>query len=86
MTGTLKNGFQFELPDTLKDDMEFVDMLAELDDSPFVISKILDRMLGKKQKKKLYEYVRGDDGIVKSSEIMAIVTEMLESSSDIKNL
>ena len=59
MKGTLKNGFEFDIPDNRLDNMELVDALSEIEDNnPLAITKVANLMLGKDQKKKLYDYLR----------------------------
>lgn len=63
--GVTTGGFQFSIDDAVKNDMEMVDMLAELDEgNGLALSKVCLKLLGKEQRKKLYAYLRNTDGIV----------------------
>ena len=64
MKGTLKNGFKFEVDDSIMDDMEFIELYRKAQDDPMYYIDVLTRMLGEDQKKALYESVRGKDGVV----------------------
>ena len=60
----LENGFKCTIEDSVLDDMEFVDLLAELEDNPLKIGKVAEMLFGKEQKKKLYDHLRTKDGRV----------------------
>lgn len=55
LKGTLKSGFNYEIPDEVLDDMELFDALADAQKNPLSIGVVLDKLLGEKQKKELYE-------------------------------
>lgn len=86
MKGTLKNGFQFDIPDENMNNMELVDALSEIeDDNPLAISKVANLMLGKKQKKALYEYIRTDKGNVPIDKATNCLMEIMTYKSEGKN-
>ena len=47
-TITTKNGFVIDIDEEVFDDMEVVDLLAEVEENPLVTSKLLTKTLGKK--------------------------------------
>lgn len=83
--GTLKNGFKFSIDETRLDDMQFIDMLAELDDgNTLVLPKLMTFILGKEQKNALYEHVKTEDGRVPIAEVTEAFTEIMKSGNSLK--
>lgn len=86
MTGTTSKGFQFTINENTLDNMELVDALAELEDGNFlVVSKVLTLLIGKEQKKALYDLLRREDGTVPVKDVSDAITEILQSSEELKN-
>ncbi|MBE6120078.1 MAG: hypothetical protein E7189_06540 [Erysipelotrichaceae bacterium] len=86
MKGTLKNGFEFDIPDNRLDNMELVDALSEVEDNnPLAITKVANLMLGKEQKKKLYDYLRTGKGNVPIQEATQSLIEIMSFKKEGKN-
>ena len=91
--GVLSNGFHYEFDETRADDMEFLDTLAVVmaDDSShqdrlIAASKLGDMLLGKAQKKALYDHIKAEhDGRVPVAVFQALLGELMSGSSDLKN-
>lgn len=89
--GKTKSGFAFNIKAEHLNDMELVDLLASPDvDSPITISKIALRVLGEKQKGKLYEHCRNKKtNIVEADRVIAEINEIFEilgqDDDEIKN-
>jgi hypothetical protein len=83
--GTTSTGFDYEFDETLFEDMEFIELLAEADGNGMLFPKFLDKMLGKEQKKKLYDHVRGDNSRVSIIDVKKEVIEMMEVTEETKN-
>lgn len=64
MKGKTKSGFEYELAADHLDDMEIIELFGELEDNGLLLPKILNKLLGKKQKEALYDHVRTKDGKV----------------------
>lgn len=64
--GKTKTGFTYQLDDDAMNNMELVDAMAELDDGghPFALSRVCLLLLGKEQRKRLYDHIRTEDGRV----------------------
>lgn len=74
--GKTKSGFTYSVNDKMGDDMELLEALAKLDQGDVtVVPMVLDRILGEKQKRKLYDHVREEDGRVP---ITRISTELAD--------
>lgn len=55
----LDNGLKIQIDENAMDDMELLDLLAQLDDgNGYAIPRVVEHLLGKEQKKALYDSVR----------------------------
>lgn len=93
-TGTTSNGFRFEFDEARADDMRFVDLIVEATDEEAeefkklsATSKMIEMLLGKEQKKALYEHIGKDyDGRVPFAELEKALTEIMQGGGDaVKN-
>lgn len=81
--GTLKNGFDFEVDETLLDDMELIDALAEAQgENPTMISVVVKKLLGTEQRKALYDHLRRDNGTVPIEDVSDAIMEVIEALGD----
>lgn len=86
ISGVTKNGFAFEITDERVDNMELIDALADIDDGNLLaVSKVLTLLLGPEQKKKMYDFVRTEDGIVSAQTVSEMIVEILAAKKDTKN-
>lgn len=84
----LDNGFECVIDDDLFDDMELVDDLAAAEgENPLKVRDVLNRILGEKQKKELYEIIRDKEtGRVRVEEVSNAIGEiMMKLGEDGKN-
>lgn len=82
--GTLDSGFEFEIDETRLDDMRFLEDLAAMDENPLLMPRVIERMLGKEQKERLYTHLE-KDGKVSIADFSAAISEIFEKSSKLKN-
>lgn len=86
ISGVTKNGFAFEIADERADNMELIDALADIDDGNLLaVSKVLTLLLGPEQKKKMYDFVRTEDGIVSAQTVSEMIVEILATKKETKN-
>lgn len=85
--GKTKSGFEFEIDETIADDMEFMEGLADAMDDAIKFPKVIAQLLGDEQKARLYNHVKGDGKRVsvqktveEFTEIMTIAGEELKNS------
>lgn len=75
------SGFEIDLDEECVQDMEFVDLLAGMDDgsinAAFGMSRICTILLGKTGKKALYDHLRNEKGRVPAEKVDVEVTEIL---------
>ena len=82
-TGTLSNGFEYEIDEAIFDDMRFLDALAEADEGdPLAASRVGSMLLGKEQKKALYKQLQNSDGRVPIGATLDCVKEIMEQLGD----
>lgn len=90
--GTTSTGFEYEFDETRLDDMRFVDILAVVTDQDAPkfervsgVSKLINMLLGEKQKAALYEHIGKDhEGRVPREELEKALGEIM-TSSELKN-
>ena len=84
--GKTESGFEFEINKDKLDDMEFIDLLADLKDGDTLkFSRIADFMLGKEQKAKLYEHLRKVHGQARIGLFADEMRQILTCNGEVKN-
>ena len=95
-TGTTSSGFAFEYDSDRLDDMRLVDIMAVVTDPEEAVadrlsgaSKMLGMLLGKEQKKALYEHIgKKYDGRVPGADLERALFEIMQAGAngdDVKN-
>ena len=80
MKGKLKNGFSFDVDENALDNMELIDAMAEAqEENPAMFSKAVLLLLGKDQRKKLYDHIRADNGRVSVEAVTHSFVEIFEA-------
>ena len=83
ITGKTERGFEFEIEDDALDDMELLDALVDIDNGRTdQVSTVCVRLLGKAQRAKLYDHLRGENGRVKATDVSAAILEILAACVD----
>lgn len=88
--GKTASGFAFLIDEEARDDMELLDVIVKLDaGEKQYMSEVVERLLGTKQRDKLYDHCRGKSGRVLASKVLAEVSSIFEyiqnNDSDLKN-
>ena len=84
--GVTESGFEFEIDEEEINDIEFVELVAAAEKDLAQFPAVLDRLLGKEQKKRLYDHLRNENGHVPWTKVEAEVHEMEElAGKDVKN-
>lgn len=82
-TGKLSNGFEYSIDEERLDDMRFLDALAEADEgNPLAASRVCVMLLGKEQRKKLYDMLAPKGGRVPVGDAFACIKEIMEAFGD----
>lgn len=85
MKGKTSTGFEFDIEGERLDDMELVDIMAEIDENPLLMPKLCKMLLGEEQKKRLYDHLRSEDGRVPIEATTNAIQEIFNSPGDLKN-
>ena len=85
MKGKTSTGFEFDIEDERLDDMELVDIMAEIDENPLLMPNLCKMLLGEEQKKRLYDHLRSEDGRVPIEATTNAIQEIFNSPGDLKN-
>ena len=85
MKGKTSTGFEFDIEDERLDDMELVDIMAEIDENPLLMPKLCRMLLGDGQKKRLYDHLRNEEGRVPIEAVTNAIQEIFNSPGDLKN-
>ena len=79
----LKNGFTCEIDETILEDMELVEALADAEGAnPLRIVDVVRTVLGEEQKKALYDHVRTENGRVPVDVITDCIMEIFENMGE----
>lgn len=87
MKGTTASGFAFEVADTVLDNMELLDALADASENdPLAVSRVVRMVLGDAQRKQLYDHLRAEDGRVPVASVNQELVDIINAfGSDGKN-
>ena len=80
--GKTSSGFEFEISKDIVNDYELVENLAELEENPLLLGKIVNQVLGKEQAKNLKEHVRNEKGIVPTDKMTKEIIEIFQNSGE----
>lgn len=83
--GKTTSGFDFQLEEHVLDNMELLDAIVEADENPALIPKIVNMVLGKEGKKRLYDHLRTEMGNVPIMAVAAEVAEIFNCNQQGKN-
>lgn len=82
--GKTKSGFEFTISERALDNYELLETVAEAQENPLIVPKILGMLLSD-DKKRLIEHVREDDGIVPAEKMMEELADIFDAAPDSKN-
>lgn len=80
--GKTSSGFEYQLGDNTMNNMELVDAMAELGEDPFAISRVCLLLLGKEQRKRLYDHIRAEDGTVPAQAMGEEIAEIIRGAGE----
>lgn len=84
--GKLKSGFEYEVAEEVRDNMELLDAIVEAEENPLAVSKVVKLLLGEDQRRKLYDHLRTEKGNVPILAVSNAVAEIFQGSSQaVKN-
>ena len=81
--GKTETGFAFSVDPSLLHNVEFLEGFAEVQNGDGLgVFRLIDQMLGKEQKEKLYEFYQDEKGRVPVDSIRDAIGEMFASIGD----
>jgi len=84
--GKLESGFEYEVAEEVRDNMELLDAIVEAEENPLAVSKVVKLLLGENQRRKLYDHLRTDKGNVPILAVSNAVAEIFRGSGQaVKN-
>ena len=88
VSGTTSSGFAVKVDPEVIQDMEFIELAAEAQNNGLLLPKLIEMVLGEKQKAALYDHVRNKKGRVLVSAVSDEFEEILQiirEDKDTKN-
>lgn len=82
--GKTKTGFEYEIPLEQMDNYELLEVIAETDENPALLPKMMKMFLGDSQMKKLKEHVRNENGVVEATKMEAEIVDIFSGVQDLK--
>lgn len=80
--GKTASGFEFEIAKDALDNMELVDAIADVDDNPLAVSRVVRLLLGKEDRKRLYDHIRTEHGNVPIEATSTELTQIFEACGE----
>lgn len=85
LKGTTQSGFKFTVVEENLDDMELIELIAGVDENALLLPKLLNKVLGEKQKKRLYNHCRNTKGVVPTEAVSNELTSIFDRVKALKN-
>ena len=83
--GKTDSGFEYNVSKDVANDYELVEILGDLEENPLLLTKLVNKVLGKEQANKLKEHIRNEEGIVSTDVMMKEVMAIFNGEKEIKN-
>lgn len=82
--GKTSTGFEFELAENVMDNMELVELMADITETgnPVALGAAMKMMLGAEQYKALCNHLRTEDGRVPVSAVSVAFTEVIKATQE----
>ena len=77
--GRTRTGFEFSVDEDIIRDMEFVELAAEAQDNGLLLPRLIEMVVGKEQKKAMYDHVRNENGRVLMEKVNAEFEDVIEA-------
>lgn len=80
--GKTSSDFEYEISKDVVNDYELLENLAELEDNPLILAKVLKQILGNEQTARLKDHVRNEKGIVPTDKMSQEIIEIFQNSGE----
>jgi len=85
LKGKTAAGFEYQVDPDALNDMELMEKLAEVEENPLKLPKVIRAVLGNAQKDAFYNHYRAENGKVPVDVISAAFVEILSANNQGKN-
>ena len=82
--GKTDSGFEYKVSKDVANDYELVEILGDLEENPLLLTKVVNKVLGKEQAYDLKEHIRNEEGIVSTDVMMKEVMDIFNGEKEIK--
>lgn len=83
--GVTKSGFAYSIDKNRLQNYELLEVLADVDENPILMPKLLVMLMGKEEKDKLIDFLRIEDDTVPSDKVAETIAEIFEEVGELKN-
>jgi|BioPla2DNA2_1021312.scaffolds.fasta_scaffold22615_2 hypothetical protein len=83
--GVTSTGFNYEITEAALNNYELFEVIAEIEEKPLLLPKLVRLLFGKEQKEKLMDYCRDEDGTVPIQRVKDEIIEIFNSQQKVKN-
>jgi hypothetical protein len=74
----LNDGFTVTIDENVADDMELLDDMIDADEGdPIAIARLCTKILGKEEKKRLYDHLRDEHRRVPVTKVVPVIVEII---------
>ena len=85
ISGKTSKGFEFELEDDVLDNWEILEMIQEVDSgNAQVMTRLAPALLGPEQTKRLKDFVRQPNGVVRITDMSNALADIFASCNQLK--
>ena len=85
MEGITGTGFIFEIEKERLENYELLEYMAEVDDNPLLLPKVIKLLLGENQASALKNHIRDEKGMVSAERISEELDDIFSEIEELKN-
>lgn len=85
MEGITGSGFIFEIEKERLENYELLEYMAEVDDNPLLLPKVIKLLLGENQASALKTHIRDEKGMVSADRISEELNDIFSEIEELKN-
>lgn len=85
ITGKTASGFDYSIDSDSLNNYELLEKIGEMEENPFILTKVVNMVLGKDQADKLKDHLRLDNGTVPIEKMTSEITEIFNNQPTVKN-
>lgn len=85
LKGTTESGFAYTINLENLEDYELFELISEVAENPMLTPKIVKKLLGEEQTKKLKDHIRDENGHVSIDQMIQEIGDIMTGQEDLKN-